>query len=66
MDDAILQKVLETVQESCTNYREYGYDCCDCILCDPDSEYCTLDIDELGGVPFYWDLDKFFDRMGMK
>lgn len=63
MDDTLFEKVLETIQKSCTNYRE---DCCDCILYDPDSEYCTLNIDELGGVPFYWDLNKFSDRMEVK
>lgn len=63
MDDALFKKVLETIQESCEDYREH---CCDCMLYNPDSRYCALDINELGGIPFYWDLDKFFGRMEMK
>ncbi len=59
MDDALSQKVLETIQESCADYRG---DCIACMFFDP-KKYCALDIDELGGLPFYWDLDKFFDRM---
>lgn len=57
-DILLLKKVLETIQESCANYRE---NCCDCMFSDR-SSYCALNIDELGGFPFYWDLDKFFDK----
>lgn len=59
MDDTLFEKALETIQKSCTNYREH---CCDCMLYDPDSKYCALNIEELGGFPFYWDLDKFFNK----